>query len=467
MGSWGHRALVVVLGLGALLPFLGQTRDVAPHEMRHAEIAREMLARGDFLVPHLLGTEYDDKPAALHVAIAAVYRVGGGPSLALARLPSVLAAVAGALALYGIGLVLADRRAALFAAFACLGVFEYGRMAHVARPDMLFTAVILGACLAAAHALGAAGTRRSALFALAGAFTGLALVTKGPVGGIPVVFMLLAPLGRRDLRRPRLGDAAVFGAGAVAAVGAWAVPAYLRDGGGYLHRVLVQPDLSGESSVPRPVWWYLGELAAGFLPLTLLLPAVVADVRRRGYTAPVAVFVVLLVVLSLVPKKRPHYLLPLYPFLALAVAEAVTRSPRRWLVRATALLVAASLVATPVYYALPPPSFVPRVAPELVVARRVLASVPPGQPLVCLGEVAETVGFEARRDDVVEIGDARDLLRAVRGPDAWVLVPAERRAEIVQGVAGRLALAEVFSDVLPGHGRQRGWTLYRAAAGGS
>src|SRR6516165_2279344 len=53
--------LVAVFGAVALLPFLGQTHDVASHEIRHAEIGREMAASGDFLIPTLLGRPYQDK----------------------------------------------------------------------------------------------------------------------------------------------------------------------------------------------------------------------------------------------------------------------------------------------------------------------------------------------------------------------------------------------------------------------
>src|SRR5205814_4695756 len=110
--------LVVAVGLATLLPYLGQTRDIAARELRHAEIAREMAESGDLLVPTLFGREYAEKPPVMHAMIAGLYRLAGGPSLTLARLPSVLAAIAGALAVYGIGVVLSGRQVALLAALS-------------------------------------------------------------------------------------------------------------------------------------------------------------------------------------------------------------------------------------------------------------------------------------------------------------------------------------------------------------
>src|ERR1051325_1932753 len=95
--------LAAAAGLATLLPFLGQTRDIAARELRHAEIAREMAESGDLLVPTLFGREYAAKPPVMHAMIAGLYRLAGAPSLALARVPSVVAGVAGTLAVYGIG----------------------------------------------------------------------------------------------------------------------------------------------------------------------------------------------------------------------------------------------------------------------------------------------------------------------------------------------------------------------------
>src|SRR4051794_22147018 len=61
-----------------------------PDEGRYAEIAREMLAGGDWVVPHLQGEPYLDKPPLLYWLVALGYRAFG-VSAAAARLGPALA----------------------------------------------------------------------------------------------------------------------------------------------------------------------------------------------------------------------------------------------------------------------------------------------------------------------------------------------------------------------------------------
>ena len=52
-------------------------RLLEPDEGRYAEIAREMLARGDWVVPHLQGEPYLDKPPLLYWLVVFSYKMFG------------------------------------------------------------------------------------------------------------------------------------------------------------------------------------------------------------------------------------------------------------------------------------------------------------------------------------------------------------------------------------------------------
>jgi 4-amino-4-deoxy-L-arabinose transferase-like glycosyltransferase len=459
--------LIAAAGAATLLPFLGQTHAISSHEIRHAEIGREMAESGNYLIPTLLGHPYRDKPPVLSAAIALLFRWHGEPSIGLARLPSAVAAVVGALLLYGLGCTLAEPRSALLAALGVLGVQGYQYMARTARPDMIFALAILTAALGSIRALEPGCARRGTGFAVAGAACAVASLLKGPLAwAFCALFPYLAWLRAPGLRRPGARDWLVFAIAFAAAAAIWALPVVIADRGVYLTSFLTQPDLTTwhlSDTFGRVHWpWMYG--VVGLLPLALFLPVVAADAHKRGVAASLAIALGMLVVLSLIPKKRIHYQLPVYPFLALLVAEAIVRFGGKRTERAAWVLVALSLAAGPFYYGALLPLFSPGEDPEVAVARKILAETKASERIIAVGQIAETIAFIGRRADILERTTTDEIVGALRASPTSALIVVDRSEQaVLDPVRTRLLLDEVAHI----EGERRTWLVFRASRSGA
>jgi 4-amino-4-deoxy-L-arabinose transferase len=90
--------IILLFVIVYLLP-LGVRPLVIPDETRYAQIAREMLESGDWIVPRLAQTRYFEKPVLGYWFTAAAIKLFGENNFAV-RLPSALAVGISALMIY-------------------------------------------------------------------------------------------------------------------------------------------------------------------------------------------------------------------------------------------------------------------------------------------------------------------------------------------------------------------------------
>ncbi len=381
------RALLLVLALGAVLYLPGLGREVLRHplEAKYALAAREMSRGGPWLVAHLFGEIYPDKPPLYFWAIAGVAEVRGGRHDEVAsRLPAVAGALAGLAFTFLLGEALFGRRAGLAAAavLATSGLFFwYARQGH---PDQFLTAGVALACLALWRSFAApTGRPRTAWIALAYATMALAVLSKGLLG---LVLPLLAATLYLILTGPLRAVPGRLGLGwglpvfALIVLG-WYGPAVARYGVAYLRETIVHHQIERYARAfvhHGPWYYYFLEFTTGFLPWSLFVPGAVALAwqawrqtlprpRYAGEAAagvpapatgppapflfPLCWFVTGFVFFSLSTGKRGAYLVPLYPAAALLVgwvwARAVTEGRgSRWIGAPVTLLAGvASVVA--------------------------------------------------------------------------------------------------------------------------
>src|SRR5262249_758576 len=90
----------VLLACVAVVILAGQAgREwLAADELREVEVAREMRASGDVLVPHLAGLPFVEKPPGFQAVLAVALAVARGPNVAATRAVAVAFALATVLA---------------------------------------------------------------------------------------------------------------------------------------------------------------------------------------------------------------------------------------------------------------------------------------------------------------------------------------------------------------------------------
>ena len=360
-------ALVLVVA-----PLVANAPLFDPDEGLHAAIAQEMNLRHDYITPTFLGEPFLDKPILFFWAEAASLRVFGDRELAV-RLPPLLFGVLGMLGVAALGRAMLDEATGLVAGIV------YGTMllplgvSQVAVHDVAVVPLLCAACAVIA---------RGRNPWLAGVALGLSILTKGLVG---VAFTGLFGIAIVACDRRTLARVAVALAVAVAIAVLVALPWYLameRAHPGYLHYYFVERHLQGyltatQRHAGRGWWYYLPIVIGGSLPWTGYL-AGAARAARGSRPLRIAMwtwFALGLLFLSAAESKLVTYILPVFPALALLVADTIV-SARGFRDRAGFVTLAVTLaLVTPVALGLVAWKFAPAAATLWLLAGLVAVAI--------------------------------------------------------------------------------------------
>lgn len=171
--------LIFVLSLSFFLVFNSQIPVTDPVECNYALTAKEMMESGDWLSPRIYGQYWFDKPVMIYWLIGVSYLLFGINEFA-ARFPSAFFSAASVAFLYWFTYRLYGvRQIAFFGAIVLGTSLEYWILARMIITDavlFLFTSVALATLYLGFRNHG------HKWFILAYASTGLAVLTKGPVG---------------------------------------------------------------------------------------------------------------------------------------------------------------------------------------------------------------------------------------------------------------------------------------------
>lgn len=329
--GWGIDILLLTIAFGLLFfTLLGPRPLFVPDEGRYAEIAREMVARGDYITPYLNGIKYFEKPALFYWLGAAAIKLGGTSVIAV-RCINAIIALLGCLLTYAVGRRLYGRATGVIASIVLATSTLYFVMAHMVSLD-LPVSVFIAASLYGFLLSTQANTPTARRYYLYGAATAaaLAVLTKGLIGivfpAMIVAAWIIALNEWRQLQRlPIISAVLLFLA--IAAPWHIVVNHYNPE---FFHFYFIEQHFLRYTTMDvghyQPAWFFIPTFFAGFFPWIVFLPQVITTSLPRHWSQRAnyknELFFVLWAVLifaffSFSKSKLIPYILPVIPPLAI------------------------------------------------------------------------------------------------------------------------------------------------------
>jgi 4-amino-4-deoxy-L-arabinose transferase-like glycosyltransferase len=318
---------------------LGSTPFYDKGEPREALVVRDIVLNGNWIFPLKVGQQIPSKPPLFHWVGASASLLWGQMTEATVRFPSALFASLGVLLVYYLGRKLYDPLTGIVAGLILATSIVYQAAGIEARVDMTLT-FWLTLTLVIFYGL-YQGSLKSAVWEYAFFLAaGISVLAKGPVSLILcglIILLFVAVKKRWDLFwRLAFHPGVIL---AVAVFCSWYGSALWIGGEKFFGLQFIKENFArffvhgeGGTGHQKPVYYFISYLFTLGLPWTLLLPFAFFDYFRwKNFKDDRDLFLglwvaVIFIFFSLSAGKRPPYILPLYPPLALLVAVGI----RRW-----------------------------------------------------------------------------------------------------------------------------------------
>jgi 4-amino-4-deoxy-L-arabinose transferase-like glycosyltransferase len=350
-------AFLLAMSLVCFLPGFFNIAPIDRDEARFAQATKQMIESGDYVDIRFQDEVRYKKPVGIYWLQAAAVRAGealGVPqahtTIWLYRLPSLVGALAAVLLTYWTALAFVSRRNACLAALMLAASIMLGIEARLAKTDAVLLATIVAALGVMARAYLARDAAAAPGWLLPGVFWSVVaagVLIKGPlilmVVGLAAVTLVTIDRSAVWLTRLRPLVGVVW---LLLLVLPWFIAIVGRAGDaffvGSVGGDLMSKLTGGSEGHGAPPLTYLVLFWLTFWPAAplaaLAAPAAWRHRREPAVRFLLAWLVPAWVVFEVVPTKLPHYVLPLYPAIAILIAWAIERealSGKRWMARIT------------------------------------------------------------------------------------------------------------------------------------
>ncbi|EKS28331.1 ArnT family glycosyltransferase [Afipia felis] len=354
-------ALLIVCGFLFFLPGLFNIGPIDRDEARFAQASKQMVETGDPVDIRFQEEVRYKKPVGIYWLQATVVKTAGKLGLArpeiriwLYRVPSLFGAIGAVLLTYWTALAFVTRRGAVLAGLIMCSSVLLGIEARLATTDavlLLTTTTVMGA-LARVYLSwqrGEAFARDAwALPAIFWTAMAASVLVKGPliflIAGLTIVALGFLDRSVQWLRRLRPVPGVIW---MLVLILPWFIAIYLKSGDSFFVNSVGGDMLgkvaSAQESHGAPPGLYFVLFWVTFWPASTLAgvaaPAVWRARREPGAQFLLAWLVPSWIVFELIITKLPHYVLPMYPAIAILIVGALQShalSRSAWIVRGAA-----------------------------------------------------------------------------------------------------------------------------------